>query len=259
MDDLSKQLNGQFRMVNQLNLSVLADLGKHSVAQPRIFSQADKIAALSSDFLNAVSRIEALARPTPGTLDLISGMSKLTAPGPNVLDAITRMDTLVPLDSKMLEAVTRSQALYQSIEASHVRLAATIDWPKLLAATTRAQMAFTKAEPFLAFYASHSERLASVARAQIGAFADIQFASEAWVGVAALEAELENLVGDGPTGRALLIYRLIVWSLAISLFIKLVGDEYLRAGSEEALIWAATLGIWLERAWHFYLADSGKK
>ena len=71
-----------------------------------------------------------------------------------------------------------------------------------------------------------------------------------------MEVELESLAGDAPAGRLNLIYRLIVWSIAVSLFIKLVGDEYLRAGTEDAVVWAATSGLWLERAWHYYLAES---
>lgn len=218
-------LNKQFDVLKKLNLSGLTGISQAILQQQKLLSQIGTIPIPSQDVLDAIARIDLFPRPSQG----------------------------------MLDAIAASQDVFRRVEASHLQLAASLDWPKLLETTTRAQAAFLAAEPFRDFYASQGKRLADIALTQMQAAATIAVDSPTWAGVAALEAELEVLAGDAPTGQVSIVIRLIIWSIAVSLFMKLVGDGLVHGGADEALVYAATLAVWLERAWHFYLADSGEK
>ncbi len=174
---------------------------------------------------------------------MLRRIAAIPVPDQGVLDAISRAQAVVP-NPAVLDAISRSQR----------QLAAMPDWSKVLERMARAQTAVTTSQPFLDFYDSQKERLAEIALAQMSAIEDQEGDGKIWGGVAALEADLEKLAGDEPTGRLLLIHRLILWSIAVALFTALVHDGYVKGGTGEALLWAATIGVWLKEAYS-YLAD----
>jgi hypothetical protein len=106
--------------------------------------------------------------------------------------------------------------------------------------------------PWLDIY--EAERLAFAKIATAGLAARGADQDEAWAGVTAIQAELEDCAAGAPLVVPELLFRLMVWAVAATIFAKLVTDGYAKGGMDEATINAAALWGIFQNAWSFYMS-----